>query len=107
MAKTKPAKRAQKRYHNPVMSESQFKKEMRALRKIHSLTDHKKEQKVLKEVKKVEWLKIPSDKELKVEIDRLKQEERKAGTMLNPVKEAYEPLPSSKEILKKEKRKKR
>lgn len=100
----KASGKAKARYKNPVMDQKQFEKELKALRNIHSLADHKKEQKVLREVQKHEWLHIPDDKEIKKEIDSLMKGEAKARSMLEPQAVEFEPLPSSKELLKIEKR---
>ncbi|MBI4448895.1 hypothetical protein HY641_02615 [Candidatus Woesearchaeota archaeon] len=98
-------KKTGKPQRNPVMSEAQFKKELSALKKIHPLSEHKREQKILKDAKKIEWLHIPSDKELKTEIDRLHKEEVAAAKLLTPINTDYPKLPSAASILKKEAKK--
>ena len=98
----KKSKQSGKKYLNPIMSQFQFEKELKMLRKIHSPADHKKEQKIINDVKKIEFLHIPTDKEIRTEIDRLHKIEKEAASLLHAEPANYPKLEPAKDILKRE-----
>ena len=79
-----------------------WEKEIKLLQKLHSDKDHIKEQEILKSVKEVEWVKVPTDAQIRGEIKRLKKIEQEAAQLLAPEPRAYPHLPRMRKEIKSE-----